>query len=88
MIDDVVEGFEDSVRQPVLTYALPGVFLSLRTAAIGASGRRYNPRQIYDGQFTSLQLPNVRMVSTNWNYASNPIFGCKTDLDKVIFAEL
>ena len=27
VIDDIVEGFEDSVRQPVLTHELPDIFL-------------------------------------------------------------
>ena len=29
MIDDVVEGFEDSVRQPILAHELPDVFLAV-----------------------------------------------------------
>ena len=29
VIDNVVEGFEDSVRQPVLSHALPDVFLGV-----------------------------------------------------------
>ena len=29
VIDDVVEGFEDSVRQPVLPHELPDIFLAV-----------------------------------------------------------
>jgi hypothetical protein len=33
VIDDVVERFEDAVRQPVLTHELPDVFLAVELGA-------------------------------------------------------
>src|SRR6266704_6304138 len=38
VIDDVVEGFEDAVRQPVLAHELPDVFWSLSSAERAGSG--------------------------------------------------
>jgi hypothetical protein len=38
VIDDIVEGFEDPVRQPVLTHELPDVFLVLSSGVRGGSG--------------------------------------------------
>jgi hypothetical protein len=40
VIDDVVERFEDAVRQPVLTHELPDVFLAVELGACrGDNGR-------------------------------------------------
>ena len=39
VIDDVVERFEDAVRQPVLPHELPDVFLAVESGARGGSGR-------------------------------------------------
>jgi hypothetical protein len=35
MIDDVVEGFEDSVGQPVLAYELPDILLAVEFVLAG-----------------------------------------------------
>ena len=39
VIDDIVEGFEDAIGQPVLSHELPDVFLGLSSGARGGSGR-------------------------------------------------
>ena len=37
VVDDVVEGFENSIRQPVLPHELPDIFLGLSSGARGGS---------------------------------------------------
>ena len=43
VIDDVVEGFEDSVRQPVLAHELPDVFLAIE---FGRARRQRHQRDV------------------------------------------
>jgi hypothetical protein len=43
VIDDVVEGFEDSVRQPVLTHELPDIFLAVE---LGRMRRQRQERDV------------------------------------------
>ena len=43
MIDDIVEGFEDPVREPVLSHELPDVFLAVE---FGGARRQRHERNI------------------------------------------
>ena len=43
MIDDIVEGFEDPVREPVLSHKLPDVFLAVE---FGGARRQRHERNI------------------------------------------
>jgi hypothetical protein len=43
VIDDVVEGLEDAVRQPILTHELPDVFLAV---GLGCARRQRQERDI------------------------------------------
>ena len=43
VIDDIVEGFENSVRQPVLTHELPDIFLAVE---LGRAWRQLQERDV------------------------------------------
>ena len=43
VIDDVIEGFENSVRQPVLPHKLPDIFLAVE---FGRAGRQLQERDV------------------------------------------
>jgi hypothetical protein len=40
VVDDIVEGFENSVRQPVLPNELPDIFLAVEFGCAGAEAAR------------------------------------------------
>jgi hypothetical protein len=42
-IDDIVEGFENSVRQPVLSHELPDIFLAIE---FGRAWRKLQERDV------------------------------------------
>src|SRR5215467_12736059 len=71
VIDDIVEGFENSVRQPVLSHELPDIFLAVE---LGRAWRELQERDVartLDG----LRPMPARLIDEDNNVSARNDFG-------------
>ena len=77
VIDDIVEGFENSVRQPVLPHELPDIFLAVE---FGCAWRELQERDVV-WNLEGLGAMPPGLIEENNSVSARSDFGC--DLIKV-----
>jgi hypothetical protein len=84
VIDDVVEGFENPVRQPVLPHELPDIFLAVE---FGCAWRELQERDVV-WNLESLGAMPPGLIEEENSVSSPSDFGCDLcDTDLVIFVD-